>query len=410
MIGVYIMYTYRSLYVYLIYSGYIRIYCMILRVYTIKKKKKIGFSVCVISKQLKIGKMEQDRKDIDSDSSALVSWICKRIVLPGIPKDYEWNDLSRFVIRKFLENKRSLVLVAFQRDKKIHLHTRDSPQTSIPVGKFAYFVKLCPIEVHEENASELLQFGYISSSKLNSLYGAMTQIFIPLTVGQNEWPDNVRKDYARSLHKFMASLTEAVNYAQGKTVLYVPSSEEIVDVEKCAKDKDLVQRLEATVIFWTRQIKDVVNNHDIQSGGESQGPLDEISFWQDRTVDLTGISDQLNRPALGRILQVLQYAKSTYLQPFRKLSNMIHNVTSTAKENLKFLQVLKKPCQELTKAKPCDVPQMLPKIMHLIRMIWTVSKTYVLSLSLSCFYNIIIYSNKQTHTYIFTTDTTHKTS
>jgi len=366
--------------------------------------------VCVISKQLKIGKMEQDRKDIDSDSSALVSWICKRIVLPGIPKDYEWNDLSRFVIRKFLENKRSLVLVAFQRDKKIHLHTRDSPQTSISVGKFAYFVKLCPIEVHEENASELLQFGYISSSKLNSLYGAMTQIFIPLTVGQNEWPDNVRKDYARSLHKFMASLTEAVNYAQGKTVLYVPSSEEIVDVEKCAKDKDLVQRLEATVIFWTRQIKDVVNNHDIQSGGESQGPLDEISFWQDRTVDLTGISDQLNRPALGRILQVLQYAKSTYLQPFRKLSNMIHNVTSTAKENLKFLQVLKKPCQELTKAKPCDVPQMLPKIMHLIRMIWTVSKTYVLSLSLSCFYNIIIYSNKQTHTYIFTTDTTHKTS
>ena len=321
--------------------------------------------------------MEQDRKSTDTDDSVLVSWICDRIVLPGVSKDYTWTNTSKSSIRKFLENPTSLVLVAFQRDSRIHLHTKDSPQTKIPIGKFAYFVKLSPNPVYEENVSSLLQFGYVSSTKLNSLFSVMTQIFIPLTVRQKEWPDNVRKDYARSLHKFMASLTEAVNHAQGKTVLYIPSSEEIEDVQKSSKDKDLVQRLEATVIYWTRQIKDVVNNHDIQSSGESEGPLDEIAFWQDRTVDLTGISDQLNRPALGRILQVLSCAKSTYLEPFHKLSNMIHNVTFTAKENLKFLQVLKKPCQELSRAKPCDVPQLLPKIMHLIRMIWTVSKTYV---------------------------------
>ncbi len=36
---------------------------------------------------------------------------------------------------------------------------------------------------------------------------------------------------------------------------------------ECANDKDLVQRLESTVIHWTRQIKAVVNS---QEGGQGQ--------------------------------------------------------------------------------------------------------------------------------------------
>ena len=59
----------------------------------------------------------------------------------------------------------------------------------------------------------------------------------------------MRKDYIRSLHKFM-SLTEAVNQ-KGKTVLYIPA-EALDNVERAAQDKDLVQRLESTVIHWTR--------------------------------------------------------------------------------------------------------------------------------------------------------------
>jgi hypothetical protein len=47
---------------------------------------------------------------------------------------------------------------------------------------------------------------------------------------------------------------------------------------KAAKDKDLVQRLEATVIHWTRQIKEVVTNQDnATTTAETGGPLDEIA-------------------------------------------------------------------------------------------------------------------------------------
>ena len=60
-------------------------------------------------------------------------------------------------------------------------------------------------------------------------------------------------------------------------VLYLPS-ENITHIEVAAKDKDRVQRLESTVIHWTRQIKEVVNNQDNNAtqNVETAGPLEEI--------------------------------------------------------------------------------------------------------------------------------------
>ena len=154
-----------------------------------------------------------------------------------------------------------------------------------------------------ENVDQMIQFGFVSNTRLDALFCAMNMSFIPATIKSDNWPENVRKDYIRSLHKFMASLTEAVNHQKGKTVLYVPA-EDMGNIELAAKDKDLVQRLESTVIHWTRQIKEVVGNQDSAASSESAGPLDEIAFWRDRTVDLSGISEQLNRPGVTQILQV----------------------------------------------------------------------------------------------------------
>eukprot|EP00967_Tisochrysis_lutea_P020985 scaffold23830_cov28-Tisochrysis_lutea.AAC.2 len=51
----------------------------------------------------------------------------------------------------------------------------------------------------------------------------------------------------------MASLTETAWDARGKTVLYIPH-EDVADPETSAKQKDLVQRLNSTLIHWTRQV------------------------------------------------------------------------------------------------------------------------------------------------------------
>lgn len=45
----------------------------------------------------------------------------------------------------------------------------------------------------------------------------------------------------------MASITELAYQAKGSTVLYIPK-EDLSNVERAAKDKDLVQRLEGKYI------------------------------------------------------------------------------------------------------------------------------------------------------------------
>eukprot|EP00966_Prymnesium_polylepis_P244967 5666329-Prymnesium_polylepis.1 len=72
----------------------------------------------------------------------------------------------------------------------------------------------------------------------------------------------------------MASLTETAWDQRGTTTLYIPM-ESIGAAEEAAKQKDLVQRLESTLIHWTRQIKEVVNRQDDGEDAEDAGPLAE---------------------------------------------------------------------------------------------------------------------------------------
>lgn len=84
-------------------------------------------------------------------------------------------------------------------------------------------------------------------------------------------------------------------------MLYLPD-EVIGDPRESAKDKDLVQRLESTVIHWTRQIKEVVSAQEASSHtADASGPLDEIEFWRRRTVDLSGTLALRPSPVLSML-------------------------------------------------------------------------------------------------------------
>jgi dynein heavy chain len=109
----------------------------------------------------------------------------------------------------------------------------------------------------------------------------------------------------------MASLTECAWDQRGTTRLYIPSEEGLDTPEVAAKQKELVQRLESTLIHWTRQIKEVVNRQEEGGDADDAGPLAEVQFWSSRTVDLSGIHEQLEREGVKRIVAVLELAKSS---------------------------------------------------------------------------------------------------
>jgi dynein heavy chain len=226
-----------------------------------------------------------------------------------------------------------------------------------------------------ENLPHYVQSGAVSGDVVDHLLLLMNSVFVPMSMADHAWPDNVRKEFTAQVQKFMSSTTEMANNARGATVLYIPD-DDLSDLEAASKDKDLVQRLEASLIHWTRQIKELTTQQDSTHEAESAGPLEEIEFWRARDVDLSRLYKQLKSPELQRILSLLEIAKSSYMKQFRSLETGIMNGSIEAQENLKFLECLQGPCEQLAKATPNDIPALLPKVLHCVRMIWTISTHY----------------------------------
>lgn len=64
------------------------------------------------------------------------------------------------------------------------------------------------------------------------------------------------------------------------------------------------------------------------------------------------------------------------MPPFLELRNSIQREAICAKDNLKFLLCLQKPCEKLAEASPVEIPATLPLIVNTIRVIWNLSRFY----------------------------------
>jgi len=213
----------------------------------------------------------------------------------------------------------------------------------------------------------------------------METLYAPAALANSTWPGVVRTELVGSLHRFMATLTEEAHATAGRTVLYLPR-EDVDDPATKARDKSLVQRLETSVIHWTRQIKEVVTHLDVASSttaasgqdgrAPDDGPLGEIDFWAERARNLTSVRIQLEQPAVAGICAVLRESRSGYLEPFERLAEVVLNEAEAAEDSVKFLRALKDPGEALAKAKMSEIPGLLPDLLNAVRMIWTISRHY----------------------------------
>lgn len=77
------------------------------------------------------------------------------------------------------------------------------------------------------------------------------------------------------------------------------------------------------MIHWTDQIKELLNAQQIVEMRDSYGPLQEIDFWKSRSHKLSDISQQLQKPSVRHIQNILQLANSLYVQNFSQMAEQI---------------------------------------------------------------------------------------
>lgn len=230
-----------------------------------------------------------------------------------------WTEDHKDTVFEFLTNAEMTKLIAHVRNDVLVL------QNGIPAdaSEICYFIKQTRDEITELNFEEIIQYGTLTGDAMSSLLRLMENVYLPLFATNKNWPESLKKDFSSQLHRFMALLTDTTHQLSGHTVLYVPN-EDLSNIEVVAKTKDVVQRLEALLVHWTRQIKEVLNSQHNTESNESSGPLEEIEFWRRRCEDLSGISNQINREEVVKIVKVLELAKSSYLDQFTRLSNLIN--------------------------------------------------------------------------------------
>ena len=315
---------------------------------------------------------QEERLDME-ELQKCVQWIKERIFLKGYSAESVVSGENERQMLEFVSNAAHARMLCYLDDAGnlcVRLDTADPG-----ISNMTYFVKVTGDRLYLENMTRSIVFGYISGNAVDSLLRLMDSVFVPNFLQNQTWPESIRKEFSGQLHKFMASLTETAHQMRGSTILYIPK-EDLSVVDVCAKDKDLVQRLESSLIHWTRQIKEVVNNQGNSENAENSGPLAEIQFWRSRTVDLSGIKTQLTQEGVERIVAVLEMAKSSYLAPFLELSHRIQQGSSEAEDNLKFLEILQEPCEQLSQAEPKNLPEILQEVINRIRMIWGISRHY----------------------------------
>lgn len=234
---------------------------------------------------------------------------------------------------------------------------------------FAYFMKVPTaaensLKIDFTNISNCFVAGKIQNNYLKGLLNHMNNTYIFHFIRDRTWPENAKKEFMGQLHRFMATLTEQAYSQEGFTELYIPS-EQYTDAEQAVADKDLIQRLETTLIHWIRQIKEVVNNQDSQHDQENAGPLDEINYWRQRKNNLSYIDTQLDKPELLQIKKILSMTDSSYLKGFEELTTKIKAGSVEADDNLLFLKSLYDPCKKLQDCEsPKQIPEILPSLLN----------------------------------------------
>jgi dynein heavy chain len=294
--------------------------------------------------------------------------IQRRVSLTDVTSDL-WTAEHIDLIEKFFTTSDSFLLVVYTSEGQIHVqHTppRDAKD-------FVYFIRTDnePITMKDHFESHV-QYGLMKYGALDGLAQIMNTLFSPLLSRNPSWPQSVQNEFASGMNRFMAVLNDESHKSKGHTVLYLPNEDLDGEVLALAGSKDLVQRLEATLIHWTRQIKEVLSTNQAESSGQAMElPAQEIEFWKKRCDNMSGIAEQLDTPGVLRIQTVLDAAKSSYLSQFNTMGGRIKEGMAQAESNFRFLSTMKESFTNLGKAELKDMAAIYPRLLDLVRIVWT---------------------------------------
>ncbi|KAB0366479.1 hypothetical protein FD754_010635 [Muntiacus muntjak] len=255
-------------------------------------------------------------------------------------------------------------------------------------SKGMYFIKKRPESIGKDNYKERLVYGDISPTPVDQLIAIVEEVLYSL-LNQSEnmsgWPRVVSEDIVKQVHKLKNEMFVMGGKIKGKTLLPIPEhlgsldgTLESMERIPSSLDNSLLHAIETIIIDWSHQIRDVLSKDSAQALLDGLHPLPrvEFEFWDARLMNLKYIHEQLNRPKVNKIVEILEKAKSCY---WPALQNVYTNVTEGLKEAndiVLYLKPLRILLEEMEQADFTALPTFITKVLYTICFIWATSEHY----------------------------------
>eukprot|EP00644_Phytophthora_capsici_P007267 jgi/Phyca11/16825/fgenesh1_pg.PHYCAscaffold_22_\ len=253
-------------------------------------------------------------------------------------------------------------------------------------------------EAHEKLVQTNVELGCSTGDLLSNLEGIICNVFMPLLDPQLSRADHsnggddsgvknstaahqalkvidaVRNEFKSNLVKFSSQISNAIQQIQGDIHLNIPDVI-ITKPESHLDDYELINTLEQALEDWSKSVASVVEQ-EIRKTPKRKGPLAEIEFWRERNATLSTIFEQINMPAVQKMLKLLELVEASMLLTFKYHFSELSKLYVEAKDNVKFLTTLERHFKNIASGSFSAIADTLPSMMNAIRMVWIISRHY----------------------------------
>ena len=225
------------------------------------------------------------------------------------------------------------------------------------------------------------------SSPLEHLNLVAEEIYVPMlmkTAATKRWPQALTSEVMANFHRLINDIYVTIGEVQGTTKLPLPPPESGAGSagDTSARAHKRSSELEATVMSWTKQIKNILRADPEAKLKQpppecNVGPEVEIKFWNFKAKNLISINEQLEGEKISSLRDNLHKANSPLAPAFEELIPDVKAALAEAVSNVKFLKPLDEYLIKLRMSDNFeDLIQIFTPIMHTLMMIWQRSPHY----------------------------------
>ncbi|XP_025715360.1 dynein axonemal heavy chain 17 isoform X2 [Callorhinus ursinus] len=255
-------------------------------------------------------------------------------------------------------------------------------------SKGVYFIKKGRENISKGTYKDRLIYGDISPAPVEQLIAVVEEVLYSL-LNQSEnlsgWPRVVSEDIVKQVHKLKNEMFVMGGKIKGKTLLPIPEHLGSLDgaLESMERmppslDNSLLHGIETIIIDWSHQIRDVLSKDSARPLLDGLHPLPrvEFEFWDARLMNLKCIHEQLNRPKVNKIVEILEKAKSCYCPALQNVYTDVTEGLKEASDIVLYLKPLRILLEEMEQADFTMLPTFIAKVLYTICFIWAMSEHY----------------------------------